>query len=74
MHGELFSIERLEEYAKELASQHKSITGSVPAKPLLAEAEKSGRALIIVRSLLGADRTGVRPLPHRTTTARQPVE
>src|SRR6476661_4339179 len=45
MHGELFSIERLEEYAKELASQHRSITRSVPARPLLAEAEKSGRAL-----------------------------
>src|SRR5438874_3405155 len=45
IHGELFSLERLEEYARELATQHKAITRRVPARPLLAEAEKSGRKL-----------------------------
>ena len=45
LHGELFSIERLEEYARELATEHKAVTRRVPAKPLLAEAEQSGRTL-----------------------------
>ena len=45
MHGELFSLERLEEYATELGTQHKSITRRVPARPLLAEAEKNGHKL-----------------------------
>ncbi|HET9492651.1 MAG TPA: hypothetical protein VFR15_00300, partial [Chloroflexia bacterium] len=45
MHGELFSLERLEEYARELAAEHKAATRRIAAKPLLAKAEQSGRAL-----------------------------
>src|SRR5688500_16658736 len=45
LHGELFSIERLEEYARELATEHKAATRRVPARPLLTEAEQSGRVL-----------------------------
>ncbi|MBF6614445.1 MAG: hypothetical protein IVW55_15120 [Chloroflexi bacterium] len=32
MHGELFSLERLEEYARELATEHKVVTRRVPAR------------------------------------------
>jgi hypothetical protein len=39
------SLERLEEYARDLAASHKAITRRVPAKPLLAKAEKSSRIL-----------------------------
>src|SRR5688500_9876411 len=45
LHGELFSIERLEEYAREVATEHKETTRQVPPRPLLAEAEQSGRVL-----------------------------
>jgi len=54
-HSELFSLERLEEFAQELASNHKLITGRVPAKPLLADAEKSGRTLENAYTRLAAD-------------------
>src|SRR4051794_39762254 len=45
LHGELFSLERLEEYGRELASEHKAATRRVSAKPLVGRVEKSGRAL-----------------------------
>ncbi|MEO5953780.1 MAG: hypothetical protein ABIQ44_15055, partial [Chloroflexia bacterium] len=45
LHGELFSLERLEDFAQELGSDHKAVTGRVTAKPLLEEAEKSKRTL-----------------------------
>src|SRR5688500_1933337 len=60
LHGELFSIERLEEYAREIAEEHKATTRQVPARPLLAEAEESGRVLEAAYSLL-ADADGPGP-------------
>lgn len=43
--GDLLSLERLEEYAIELATRHKAETRPVPAKPLLAEVSRSARIL-----------------------------
>ncbi|MEO8285519.1 MAG: glucoamylase family protein [Chloroflexota bacterium] len=45
LHGELFSLERLEEYGREVAAVHKAATRRVPAKPLVGRVEKSGRSL-----------------------------
>jgi cyclic beta-1,2-glucan synthetase len=55
LHGELFSLERLEEFARDLATEHKAITRRVPAKPLLANAEESGRILADVYSQLSGE-------------------
>ncbi len=55
LHGELFSLDRLEEYAQALATDHKAITRRVPAKPLLANAEESGRILADVYSQLSGE-------------------
>ncbi len=54
-HSELFSLERLEEFGRELASNHKAITGRVAARPLLADAEKSGRTLENAYTRLASD-------------------
>ena len=59
LHGELFSLDRLEEYAQALAGEHKLITRRVPAKPLLANAEESGRILAEVYSQLSAKPTTI---------------
>src|SRR5712691_3710286 len=55
LHSELFSLERLEEFGRELASNHKAMTGRVPARPLLADAEKSGRTLENAYTRLASD-------------------
>src|SRR5450759_2798619 len=55
LHGELFSLESLEEYAQALASEHKAITRRVPAKPLLASAQERGRILAEAYSQLSGD-------------------
>jgi cellobiose phosphorylase len=55
LHSELFSLDRLEEFAQELASNHKAITGRVAARPLLADAENSGRTLENAYTLLASD-------------------
>ena len=66
LHGELFSLERLEEYARELALEHKAITRRVPAKPLLAKAEKSGQTLEMAYiSLAEASSTSEVPTKRR---------
>jgi cyclic beta-1,2-glucan synthetase len=54
-HTELFSLERLEEFGQELASNHKEITGRVAARPLLADADKSGRTLENAYTRLASD-------------------
>ncbi len=60
--GELFSLERLEEYAHDLASEHETVTRRVSAKPLLAKAEKSGRALEETYAQLDASASQKQPL------------
>ncbi|MFL5731894.1 MAG: hypothetical protein ACJ78Q_01735, partial [Chloroflexia bacterium] len=40
IHGELFSVERLEEFAREMAAQHKGSTRRVPPMRLLVEVER----------------------------------
>ncbi|MEP6774391.1 MAG: hypothetical protein ABJA50_02250, partial [Chloroflexota bacterium] len=55
LHGELFSLDRLQEYAQALATEHKAITRRVPAKPLLANAQESGRILADVYSQLSGE-------------------
>jgi cyclic beta-1,2-glucan synthetase len=55
LHGELFSLDRLEEFSQSLATEHKAITRRVPAKPLLANAEESGRILADVYSQLSSE-------------------
>jgi cyclic beta-1,2-glucan synthetase len=51
--GELLSLERLTEYARDLAREQKA-TDRVPAKPLLADAERSSRILEDVYAQLSA--------------------
>src|SRR5438552_15672516 len=71
LHGELFSLERLEEYARELASQHKALTRRVPAKPLLAKAEKSGQTLEMAYAQLAEPPGTLRVLSGAPAKRRQ---
>src|SRR5947209_904191 len=62
--SELYSLERLEEYARELAAEHSAATGPVAARPLLVEAEKSGQALEqAYAQLSGADHRQLALMP-----------
>jgi cyclic beta-1,2-glucan synthetase len=62
--SELYSLERLEEYARELALEHRAATGPVTARPLLVEARQAGHVLEqAYTQLSGADRRQLTLMP-----------
>src|SRR5438270_1753870 len=64
LRSELFSLERLEVYAQELAAEHSTTTRQVAPRPLLVEAEKSARILEqAYTQLAGADRQKLTLMP-----------
>ena len=69
--AEIFSVERLEQYAQTLAAEHRTVTKKGRAQ-LLPRLEDNGRKLIAAyRSLVEAIRTGraISPAAVRTRTA-----
>ena len=70
--AEIYSVERLEQYGRKLAAEHKTVTKKARAQ-LLPRLEDNGRKLVTAyRSLVEAIRTG-RAISPAVATAMDPV-
>ena len=63
--AEIFSAERLEQFARELAAEHKSVVRKKGRAALLPRLEDNGRKLVASYRAPDVVRFGLSPLYHR---------